>query len=64
MSKQVEHVSFVCPLCWETCGWDDKRGVYDAVQVPSDEGHLQYAHLRCVEERRSKGAQIGTAART
>ena len=51
MDATKSRVSFVCPVCWRTCGWNAKRQVYDAVEVPSeDPRETQYAHKGCAEK--------------
>jgi hypothetical protein len=44
-------VDFRCPSCGMTCGWNEKRQVFDAVEVPHPErpDWRQYAHERCAD---------------
>ena len=50
-----DRVSFVCPICHYGCGWDSKKQIYDAVEVPTErEDMIQYAHAECVEKERNK----------
>lgn len=55
---QYDRVSFVCPFCGMQSGWNEKRKLWDGVQVANKENPscLQYAHPRCAPQSARKHA--------
>ena len=49
-SLQFDLVSFICPVCRMTCGWNAKKQEFDAIQVEGENPReRQYAHKKCVD---------------
>ena len=59
MATHFDGVSFICPVCWMTCGWNEKRQIYDAVEVASEhERTKQYAHRSCMDKERDNANEV------